>query len=378
MPIRIFDPHIHLWDPYTTPRAVSPLVKLLGRWPKTLDRVVRAVMPKAAVNFVGNADYFLNPHLPSVYHADTGKYKVEGFVHIQAAWEGKRPMDMVDETKWLEQLNNGPKAIIGQAQLQDKANLPQVLAGHRAASSRFRGIRDMIASHPAKGVLDHTHHVEAWKTDAFKEGLTLLGDLGLTYDAYLYGHQLKDFIELAQAVPNTKIMLDHLACPIGLAGEHAKVGSTAAERQQIQENWYEDLAAIAELPNVHVKLSGLLMPVAGFGFHLREQRASTAETVAAIGPHFEYGLKIFGVDRCLFASNFPMDKVSVSFENLYNAYFQLVETYTEADQQQLFMDNDIRYSDGFSEPDGDVRWYDNNYSSAKIKFQLKQISVKLL
>lgn len=343
MPIRILDPHIHLWDPYTTPRPVTALVKLLGRWPKTLEKVTRALMPKAAVDFVGQAEYFLNPHLPHIYHQDTGKYEIEGFVHIQAAWEGKGPMAMVDETKWLESLEIKPKAIIGQAHLEDLKNLPKVLEGHSAASPAFRGIRDMIAMHPSKGVLDHSHRGEAWKTEAFQQGLASLGEQGLTYDAYLYSHQLKDFTQLVKQVPNTKIVLDHLGCPVGLAGEHGGVGKTEAERQQIKESWYEDLAALAQLPNVHVKLSGLLMPVVGFDFHLREHKASVTEVVDAIGPHIEYGLKLWGVERSIFASNFPMDKVSVSFENLYDAFFQIAGGYAEAEQQQLFRGNAMAF-----------------------------------
>ena len=343
MSIRILDPHIHLWDPYTTPRPVSPLVKLLGRWPNTLEKVTRAIMPRASVNFVGQAEYVLNPHLPEIYHADTGKYTVEGFVHIQAAWEGKKPMDMVEETVWLQSLHTKPRAIVGQAHLEDRNNLPRVLEGHQASSAVFRGVRDMIASHPAKGVMDHNHRGDAWKSDAFREGLALLGEKGLTYDAYLYAHQLKDFIRLARTVPGTQIVLDHLGCPIALAGPHGGIGKTAAERELILQNWYEDLASLAELPNIHVKLSGLLMPVLGFGFHLRSHRATASEVVDAIGPHIEYGLKIFGTDRCMFASNFPMDKVSVSFENLYDAYFQLTDHLPQPDQQKLFMDNALAF-----------------------------------
>ena len=339
MSIPILDPHIHLWDPYTTPRPVTPLVKALGKWPKTLEKVTRTLMPKASVNFVGLADYVLTPHLPPIYHRDTGKYNIEGFVHIQAAWESKKPLDMVNETLWLESLEDKPKAIIGQAHLEDRKMLPKVLEGHQAASQAFRGIRDMIASHPSKGVMDHNHRGNAWKTDAFKEGLALLGEKDLSYDAYLYAHQLKDFIQLAKEVPHTRMVLDHLGCPVGLAGEHGGVGKTAAERKQIQETWYEDLATLAQLPHVHVKLSGLLMPVLGFNFHLKEQKVTSAEVVEAIGPHIEFGLKTFGVEKCMFASNFPMDKVSVSFETLYDAYFQLVSGYSESDQQKLFGDN---------------------------------------
>ena len=97
--LKIIDPHIHLWDPYTTPRLISPLTKLFGRFPKFLDRVVKIAMPKATINFVGKSEYVCYPHLPDTFHRDTGKYKIDGYVHIQAGWAAKKTLDLVGETE---------------------------------------------------------------------------------------------------------------------------------------------------------------------------------------------------------------------------------------------------------------------------------------
>lgn len=341
--IRIIDPHIHLWNPYTNPKSVSPLVKLLGRFPRILDFAVRMAMPKFAMDFVGKGDYVLNPHLPEIFHRDTGKYKIEGYVHIQAGWEGKKPFNGVGETKWLMSLDDKPLAIIGEAHLHDLKNLDAVLDAHAAASPLFKGVRDSLAIHPSKGVMDFNETGEVLLNEDFKKGFARLGERNLTFDTYLYSHQLKDFAKLVADVPETKVVLDHIGTPIALAGSHGGVGRTAAERTKIKETWYEDLALLAKVPHVKMKLSGLLMPVCGFKFEDRQEPASLQEVVDSIGPHTEYALKTFGVDRCMFASNFPMDKVSTTYETLYDAYFKLVENYSDADKQKLFADNALAF-----------------------------------
>ena len=339
---KIIDPHIHLWDPYTTPRAVSGLVKTLGRWPKMAERVTRMIMPKSVINFVGKADYVLSKHLPDTFHRDTGKYKVEGYVHIQAGWEGKKPLDVVAETKWLEQLSQRPLAIIGQVHLHDLEHLDKVLNGH-AESKRFKGVRDMIAKHDSKSIMDFSEIENALNNENFKKGYQILGDKGLTYDAFLYAHQLEDFIELVKENPQTKVVLDHMGTPIGIGGPHGDFGHTKEARENTYKKWQTDMMALAEVAHVKVKLSGFLMPILGFEFEKRKQPANLNEVIDAIGPSTEFVLNTFGVDRCMFASNFPMDKVSTSYETLYDAYFKIADSYSKEEQQQLFANNAIDF-----------------------------------
>jgi predicted TIM-barrel fold metal-dependent hydrolase len=341
--MKIIDPHIHLWNPYTTPRLISPLAKLIGRYPKLMDKVTRIVMPKGTVNFVGKTDYGINPHLPETYHRDTGKYKIDGYVHIQAGWVSKKPLDMANETKWLETLDDKPLAIVGEAHLHDLKNLDAVIDAHLAASSRFKGIRDMIARHPSKGVMDFNETGDVLKMDDFKKGYARLGERGLSYEAFMYSYQLPDFTKMVKKIPTTRVVLNHVGTPIALANEHGGVGKTAKEREQIKEDWYKNLVELSTAEHVQMKLSGLMMPVLGFNFHLRKNPISLNEVVDAIAPHIEYALKTFGVDRCMFASNFPMDKVSLSYEMLYDAYFKIVENYSEADKRKLFSENALAF-----------------------------------
>lgn len=340
--IRIIDPHIHLWDPYTTPRAVSGLVKTLGRWPKVTDVATRLLMPKSAINFVGKADYVLNKHLPETFHQDTGKYKIEGYVHIQAGWESKNPLDLVEETKWLEQLSQRPLGIIGQVHLHQLDHLEEVLLAH-AKSKRFKGVRDMIAMHDSKSIMDFSEVKNALVNKEFQKGYQKLGEKGLTYDAFLYAHQLKDFTTLVKSYPETKVVLDHMGTPVAIGGPHGKLGHSKEERASAYRKWQEDMIELSEVSHVKVKLSGFLMPVLGFGFEKRKSLANLNEVVDAIGPSTEFVLNTFGVDRCMFASNFPMDKVSTTYENLYDAYFKIVSSYSKENKQRLFANNAIDF-----------------------------------
>ncbi len=341
--IRIIDPHIHLWDPVNNAKSITPLVKRFGKYPWLLDKILRLVTPKEVLNFVGTGSYFTNPHLPALYHQDTGKYKIDGFVHIQAGWEGEKPFNSVGETDWLMTLPELPLAIVGEAHLMEIETLESVLDAHAAASPLFRGVRDSIARHPDKGVMNFCETEDIMREDKFKRGYEILGKRGLSFDVFLYSIQLDGFIELVTEVKGTRTVLDHVGTPVGLEGPHGGAGQSPIEREVLKEKWYEDLARLAEVSDIHLKLSGLLMTFCGHQFENRKNKPTVSEVVDSIGPHIEYALKAFGVERCMFASNFPVDKVSVDFETLYEAYFQIVQNYSQEDQQKLFADNAVEF-----------------------------------
>ena len=336
----IIDPHVHYWDPGTTPHQVTPLVKLFGRWPKLLERMVRRATPTPLVDFVGPPDHVLNAHLPATFLASTGHHDVRGIVHVEAGWHGRGRVAVAGETRWLDQLDPPPLAIIGRANLANSADLEAVLDAHSLASGRLRGIRQSLSAHPAPGVY-------TWETpglmgtDDFVAGFASLAERQLSFEAWCYSNQLGELDELLAAAPFTRVMLDHLATPVGLAGPYAGVGNTQAERDSIKAQWREGLQAVAAHSQVHAKLSGLLMPACGFGFEHREKPVSHQELVDAIGEPIMFAIETFGPERCLFASNFPMDKVSVSYEALYDAYIAIAANagLTPDQQVALFADN---------------------------------------
>ena len=320
---RIIDPHVHLWDPRTTPRQITPLVKLLGRFPNVLERVGRALTPTPLVEFVGDTQYVMNAHLPADFRADVGHHQVEGIVHVEAGWTARGTLGPVGETQWLDRLDEPPLGIVAHAVVDDPVALEAQLDGHSIASGRLRGVRDILAAHPDKRVHTWTDPSRIG-SDALRVGLGTLAERGLTFEAWCYSNQLGELARLADDVPMTTMVLDHMGTPVGLAGPHGGQGETEADRAQILDDWHAGLVAVAEHRNVHCKLSGLLMPICGFGFHERDTKPSVGEVVDALGPHVLFGIETFGVERCMFASNFPMDKVSVDYEVLWDAFLQII------------------------------------------------------
>ncbi len=100
---------------------------------------------------------------------------------------------------------------------------------------------------------------------------------------------------------------------------------------------------LAQAAHVRLKLSGLMMTLCGHGYEHSKSKATKQEVVDRIGPHIEYALKLFGVDRCMFTSNFPVDKISTDFATLYDVFFDLVSTYSAEDQEKLFYGNAVEF-----------------------------------
>ena len=131
--------------------------------------------------------------------------------------------------------------------------------------------------------------------------------------------------------------------PGGVGGPFRVQGQTASEREAIRGRWQEGMARVAENANVSVKLSGLTMPVCGFGYERREQEPTVEEVRDALKPLIDFVIEVFGVKRCMFASNFPVDKVSQSYAVLFDAFLAITEDRTPQERQQLFRDNAARF-----------------------------------
>jgi L-fuconolactonase len=149
----------------------------------------------------------------------------------------------------------------------------------------------------------------------FQAGFAQLAPLGLSFDALLYFHQLGDVASLARTYPETTIILDHLRLPIG-------VGRYAGHRKAVFDVWKLLLQELAREQNVVVKLGGLGMPVFGFDFHTREHPATSSELAEAWRPYFETCIEAFGTNRCMFESNFPVDRKTCSYAALWKALVQ--------------------------------------------------------
>lgn len=211
--------------------------------------------------------------------------------------------------------------------------LDEVLDAHEeAGGGRFRGIRDALASAPPGAALTFTGRAPPGKARdvAFRRGLVHLGERGLTYDTWHFHVQNRDFLDLARSAPGTTLVLDHFGTPLG-------VGPWEGRHDEVFETWRADIAAIATCPNVVAKLGGLAMPDNGFGWHRGpEHRPDVATFVAAQERWYHHAIDCFGPDRCMFESNFPVDRWSIDYDVLWNGLKTIASRYTEAEREDLF------------------------------------------
>lgn len=227
--------------------------------------------------------------------------------------------------------------IVSFADLTLGAAVGEVLDAHMAASPRFRGIRHASSWDASKEVRNaHTRPIEHLLGDAsFREGYAELGKRGLSFDAWLFHPQIPELTALARAFPETTIIFDHFGGPLG-------IGPYAGQREPIFEQWQADVAELASCPNVVAKIGGIVMAINGFGFHKEEKPATSDAIVAATGPYHLHAIEQFGAERCMFESNFPVDKVSCSYAVLWNAFKKLAEELSATEKAALFHDTASR------------------------------------
>ena len=283
--------------------------------------------------------------------SDTGTHSVEQTVYLQC-WEGYRKdgpeeFRVVGETEWVDEIarqrSEQPKAsrigaMIGTAELRMGGAVRHVLEAHQQVSSLFRGIRqpaawdrnDDIVSMP--GVND----ANLYGDPKFREGFAVLGDMKLCYDAYQYHTQTPSLTALARTFPSVDIVLNHLGTPLG-------IGPYAGKESEIYSRWATDLKELATCPNVFVKLGGLAMPWNGFGFETHALPPSSDELVSKQSRYYQQAIQTFGPSRCMFESNFPVDKLALSYPILWNFFKKLVKDYTEEEKDNMFRGTATRF-----------------------------------
>jgi predicted TIM-barrel fold metal-dependent hydrolase len=260
------------------------------------------------------------------------------FVECGAAYDrtASDQMAPVGETSFVtgEAERSGPRVmggIVAHADLR-LDSLDDVLDAHASAGNgRFRGIRHAgsHAQHPDVLMIPGRAPAGLYADDAFRAGVARLGERGLTYDTWHYHYQNRDFLELACAVPGTTMVLDHFGTPLG-------VGPYESQREEIFEQWKTDIADIARCENVVAKIGGLAMPDNGFGWHTAERPPTSDEFVEAQGRYYRHTIEQFGPDRCMFESNFPVDRLSLSYRTVWNAFKKLVADFS-ADERDAML-----------------------------------------
>ena len=225
--------------------------------------------------------------------------------------------------------------IMGHADLKLGADVAPVLDALQAASpNRFRGIRHNITwnNDPAWENRENEGVVTSPK---FIEGAKVLSQKGLRLDIMQSFPQMPEIAEFAKAVPDLPIIVNHV-------GGVSRVGIYGGKDDEIIPIWRDGVTALAACPNVTMKLGGLGMPRFGFGWHTRETPIGSEELAEAMKPWMRHCIEQFGPDRCMFESNFPPDKVSFSYNIMYNAFKLLSKDYSATERAALLHDTAVR------------------------------------
>lgn len=321
----IIDPHHHLWD----------LRPLLGAFPPPRHDFLEALVDAAYYSF-------------DELHADTHsghKVVASVFVECGAFYDPARgeALKVIGEVEFA----NGVAAqgasglygdyrpcaaIVGHADLTLGERVKPVLEALIAAGNgRFCGIRHSAAWDADPEVLGPPFHAPEglYRADAFRAGFAALAHHGLTFDAWLLEPQLPDLIGLARAFPDQTIVLDHCGTPLNIASYRGRLHANF-------DRWRRNIHALADCPNVVVKLGGLAMAFCGMP-EAGPAKGHGSEHLAALWrPYVETCIEAFGADRAMFESNYPVDRWGASYPVLWNAFKRLAAGACAADKRALF------------------------------------------
>ena len=291
----------------------------------------------------GGNTYFLDQLL-----ADTGSgHNIVATVFLQCFWAyrtaGPEAMKPVGETEFVASVaaeaerrrvkTRVAAGIVGYCDFRLGEQVDAVLEAHiEAGAGRFRGIRQITARHKAFLASMSTPPDSGLMADpAFRSGFALLEKYGLSYDAWLYHTQIGELVDLARAFPAVPMVLNHVGGPLGVGPYRGRGDAVFAE-------WRAAIKELARCPNVRMKLGGLAMVVNGFDFHENVLPPSSGELATAWRPYMEALIEDFGAGRCMFESNFPVDKAMCSYPVLWNAFKRIASGCSAAEKAALFHD----------------------------------------
>ncbi|MEO8115592.1 MAG: amidohydrolase family protein [Phenylobacterium sp.] len=321
----IVDPHHHLWDRLSLGGEAQPgehgFTTVIRRRPRyLLDELL--------------ADARSGHNIVATVFVECGAmYRADGPVALRC----------VGETEFV----NGVAAmsasgtygdiracagIVGRADFTMGDGVVEVLEAHVAAGGgRFRGVRQSASHDADPGVLGPLARTEAglYASAGFRSGFGRLAPLGLSFDAWLLEPQLPELVDLARSFPETTIILDHVGTPLGVA-------SYAGRREARFATWRENIQALAAQPRVFVKLGGLAMAFCNFPSFLSEPAAPSEQLAAEWKPYIEACIEVFGPERCMFESNFPVDLGSCDYATLWNAFKRIAAGYSGPEKTALF------------------------------------------
>jgi predicted TIM-barrel fold metal-dependent hydrolase len=286
--IEIIDAHHHFWDLNQ------------NYYPFLSDKIDENF-------FLGNYEFIRKNYLPIDYLNDSKEHNVIGTIHCEAEWDRN---DQVGETRWLENLskkNKFPNAIVAHAWFHKK-NSEEVIA-KQASFDMVKGIRSKPITKLTPNSDDLTGEGSMQDIN-WRKGLKLLEKYNLNYDLRIPNWHLEEAIEIVRLIPNTKVIINHAGFPWD-------------RTEQGMEYWRKGIKLMSLEPNTFIKLSE-------FGVKDKDWNYSQNEQI------IKQLIDLFSPQRCMFASNFPVSKIKITFKDLYNNYKKIVKSFSSDEKKWLF------------------------------------------
>ncbi|MEC8199343.1 MAG: amidohydrolase family protein [Pseudomonadota bacterium] len=308
----IIDPHHHLWDQKVG--RVNPKYFLEEMLEDTNSghNIVATVFIECGAMFRADSPDYLKP---------LGETEFVNGIAAQSASGIYGPTRVA-------------AGIVGTMDWRRGAGVAEILDQHiTLGSGRFRGIRVGATWDASSDVENHrTEPPQGLYSDpVFRDAFKELAKRDLSFEAWCYHPQIPALADLARAHPDNRIVLDHFGGPIG-------IGPYADKKDEVFEEWKASLADLAMCENVVAKLGGLNMEVNGFDWHKNPKPPTSEELCEATRPYFEYTIEQFGPERCLFESNFPVDKLSCSYMVCWNSFKRLTANYSSSEKALMYHD----------------------------------------
>ena len=312
----IIDPHHHLWDVGFGRYYIEELLEDINSSGHNIEATV----------------YIMSSSNTKIYAKD-GLEEFKPLTEIEfATSEGKRA-DLIPDNK--VKVN---ASIVGSVDLTFGSKLEPVLEkAINISEGRLKGIRMLLASHTDPRILSG-----AVKSDLglmlhpnFIDGAKCIQNADLSLDFWIYHTQLNEMEKIARALPDLTIILNHVGGPIHLGEYKGKQAVTHRE-------WRSAMIRLSRIPNINVKLGGLGMAVNGAKFHNDKIPPNSVQLSDVWKPWIYETIDMFGFDRCMFESNFPVDKGSCSYGTLWNAFKILATDMSDDEKNKLFSKNAAR------------------------------------
>ena len=292
--MRVIDAHHHLWDLNNADTKYSWLMVTEGE------------------AFFGDYAAIRKSYLLKDYIEDAKNQNIIKSVHVQAEHDDDKP---VNETAWLQNLADThssklPNAIVAFADFS-KNNVSEILDAHQEYKNT-RGIRQILSYN--KDEPKYSHATEDFmKNSSWVENFKHIRNRNLSFDIQIYKHQMEDAVNLANKYNDVLFILNH-------------TGEPCHQSKEYIESWEQNMKKLAKCENVVAKISGLGMFDPNW-------------TIDSTRIFVEKTIQIFGIERCMFASNFPVDKIFNSFDTYWNSFKEITKNYSENDKQLLFSSN---------------------------------------